>query len=149
MERKFGKNFKDQIIERIGIEKQKRSIIDSICVFSHYLLDYFILWALIGMRIQNYQSPLDNLIMFMIARGVLALLFFIVRHPIFFTLNKIVVLSQIMLVKENKLMESLVVLTPEVLMVTVWAINKDRRNYHFDSQIGFGFQIGKQLLIYI
>lgn len=112
MSEKFGKSFGDIIIDKIGIEKVKRSTFDHAVVVGHYLLDYLIIWAVIAMSILNINPPLNIYLPFIAIRGASALLFVIVRHPLFFMINKLTILAEIMTVKELNTMYSAFVFLP-------------------------------------
>ena len=94
---RFGKQFIDKVIEKIGIEKSQRSFYDSFVVICHYLIDYIIIWLIISNRIRQYTPPIDFIMPFAIARIGLALGFIIFRSPLFFTLNKVVITVQLII----------------------------------------------------
>ena len=149
MEDRFGKKFIDRVIEKIGIEKQARTKVEDLIVFLHYLLDYIIIWAILADSLHNYRPPLAILAPFTAVRAILALTFVLFRHPIFFMLNKVAILIQLITLEEHSVVFSLLSFIPQVLMIIAWTVTKDQRMKHFDSHIGFWPHLGKQGLLYL
>ena len=118
-------------------------------VFLHYLLDYIIIWAILADSLHTYRLPLTILVPFTVVRAILALVFVLLRHPVFFMLNKVAILTQLITLEEHSLIFSLLSFIPEVLMIIVWTFTKDLRIKHFDSVLGFWPHLGKQGLLYL
>jgi len=68
--------------------------------------------------------PADKTFSFAIARIVMAFMFILFQHPIFFLLSKIVLLGRIIVVNDYSILLEVICLMFEILMCLVWVLTK-------------------------
>ena len=120
----------------------------SLIVYLHYIVDYLILWviiesAYITTAVISFDWP------FIVARSVFAVLFIILKHPIFFLANKVSILAQILFCLESFLMLEVLACAIEILMSGVWSLTKEQRMIHFDSRFQIFGAFLKQTVFYV
>ncbi len=136
-------------MQRIPTEKHLRSLFDSVLIYSHYVADYVILWAVLGLILITEPPIVSNSLPFFAVRAASSLCYIVFRHPLFFLLDKVVVIIQLMIATPPQFSLEMINVGFELLMCAVWALTKEQRQVHFDSSIGLFRIFFKQVFIYL